>query len=108
MFNKTIISNILIIGSALLATCALNATAAEKKVDDMTCKEFISLNPETMSPVAFWIYNDDDELKGGDYVSLEETTTIAVPMTIKLCKDNPESKIKKFESDVKKEISKID
>ncbi|HEY2455309.1 MAG TPA: acid-activated periplasmic chaperone HdeB [Scandinavium sp.] len=106
MLNKYLSSNLAIIATALLSTCTLSAVAAEKPAKDMTCQEFVDLNPQTMSPVAFWVFNDDQEMKGGDYVSLQETDTIAVPLTLKLCKDKPQSKISEFKNDVKKEIKK--
>ncbi|MBB1202477.1 acid-activated periplasmic chaperone HdeB [Enterobacteriaceae bacterium 89] len=106
MLNKYFTANLSIVVGALLSTCALSAIAADKTPKDMTCQEFISLNPQLMSPVAYWVYNDDEQFKGGDYVSLQETDTIAVPLTLKLCKDKPQSKIKDFKDEVKQEIKK--
>jgi hypothetical protein len=106
MKNKYMSSNVAIVVAALLSSCVLSATAAQKTPNDMTCQEFVDLNPQTMSPVAFWVYNDDEQMKGGDYVSLQETDTIAVPLTLKLCKDKPQSKIKDFKDEVKQEIKK--
>ncbi len=33
----------------------------------MSCQEFVDLNPQTMAPVAFWVLNEDEDFKGGDY-----------------------------------------
>ncbi|MRS14575.1 acid-resistance protein [Enterobacteriaceae bacterium RIT691] len=106
MLNKYFVANLAIVASALVSSCAVNAIAADKKSNDITCQEFVDLNPQTMSPVAFWVYNDDQKLKGGDYVSLQETETVAVPLTLQLCKDKPQAKIKDFTDKVKGEIKK--
>lgn len=49
--------------------------------------EFIDLNPQTMAPVAFWVLNEDEDFKGGDYVTFDETVTTAVPLTVEICKN---------------------
>lgn len=68
--------------------------------------EFIDLNPQTMAPVAFWVLNEDEDFKGGDYVDYNETVTTAVPLTVELCKKHPQSELSKIKDEIKKELSK--
>ena len=53
----------------------------------MNCQEFIDLNPQTMAPVAFWVLNEDEDFKGGDYVDDNETVTTAVPRPLNFVKN---------------------
>ncbi len=70
------------------------------------CQEFVDLNPQTMAPVAFWVLNEDEDFKGGDYVDFQETETTAVPLAVELCKKNPQSELSKIKDEIKKELSK--
>ncbi|AUY00198.1 acid-resistance protein [Salmonella enterica subsp. enterica serovar Senftenberg] len=72
----------------------------------MSCQEFVDLNPQTMAPVAFWVLNEDEDFKGGDYVDFQETETTAVPLAVELCKKNPQSELSKIKDEIKKELSK--
>lgn len=83
--------------AAVLFLGAANVNAAETAAStnpkDMTCQEYIDLNPKAMMPVAFWAINEDTLYKGGDTVDFDEVNTVAVPELIKLCQQKPESKL---------------
>ena len=94
---------------SLIAIAALSAsvniasaeTLNENIPENMTCKEFVDMNPKAMMPVAFWVINKDTDFKGGDYVDWHEVGTTSVPLLIKICKENPESKLKQWINDIK-------
>jgi len=94
---------------ALLSIAALCAsvniagakTLNENIPENMTCKEFVDMNPKAMTPVAFWVINKDTDFKGGDYVDWHEVDTASVPLLIKICKENPQSKLEKWINDIK-------
>lgn len=107
--NKYTLSTIGIFAAALLTSVSVNAAdnaKTEVTPKNMTCQEFIDLNPQTMAPVAFWVLNEDEDFKGGDYVDYQETVTTAVPLTIDVCKKNPQSELSKIKNEIKKELSK--
>ncbi|GKX50884.1 HdeA/HdeB family chaperone [Budvicia aquatica] len=68
--------------------------------DGMTCKQFINLDPQAATPVAFWVLNSYSEYKGGDYVALNEVDTMLTPQLIKLCKENPDKKLTDMKQDI--------
>ncbi|WP_436859637.1 acid-activated periplasmic chaperone HdeB [Citrobacter tructae] len=104
--NKFSLATIGIFTAALLTSVSVNAAADKAKTEvtpkNMTCQEFIDLNPQTMAPVAFWYLNEDEDFKGGDYVDFQETVTTAVPLTIDVCKKNPQSELSKIKDEIKK------
>ncbi|ADO47327.1 acid-resistance protein [[Enterobacter] lignolyticus SCF1] len=106
MINKFTLSTAGIFAAAVLATASVSAVSKDVTPKNMNCQEFIDLNPQTMAPVAFWMLNEDEDFKGGDYVDFHETETTAVPLTIELCKKNPQSPLKNIKDEVKKELKK--
>ena len=60
---------------------------------DMTCQEYIDLNPKAMTPVAFWVVNKDTQYKEGDFVDMEDVETVSAPMLLEICHAKPESKL---------------
>lgn len=97
--------------SAILLSTALlfSATAAqaeENTPENMTCAEFINLNPKAMSPVALWMLQDKTVYRGGDTVSLNETTTVGVPQLIQFCKEKPQEKVYSFKEKLHALLSK--
>lgn len=87
--------------AVLLFTTTPPLFASSTTPAEMTCKEFLDLNPKSMTPVAFWILNQDTQYKKGDNVDFQEVDTIYTPKIIDICKKSPEKKV----SDVKKDIS---
>mgnify|MGYP003613046776 FL=1 len=108
--NKFSLSTAGILVAALLTSVSVNAATDNAKTEvtpkGMNCQEFIDLNPQTMAPVAFWVLNEDEDFKGGDFVDYNETITTAVPLTIEMCKKNPQSELSKIKAEIKKELSK--
>lgn len=99
--------NILCKTLVALAACAASgsmAYAAKAHVhtpEDMTCKEFIDMNPKAMTPVALWVLNQNTQYKGGDYVDWQEVDTLSVPRLINICKSKPESRLKQWINDIR-------
>lgn len=92
----------------VMALFILNSSAtiaAEKKPEttpeNMTCQEYLDMNPKAMTPVAFWALNNETVYKGGDTVDWNETDTISVPKLIKICQAKPESKIMQWVKDIR-------
>ncbi len=106
MINKFTLSTVGIFASALLATAGVSAVAKEVTPRNMSCQEFIDLNPQTMAPVAFWMLNKDVNFKGGDFVDFNETETTAVPLTLEICKKHPQSTLQEIKGAVKSELKK--
>ncbi|EBZ4173469.1 acid-activated periplasmic chaperone HdeB [Salmonella enterica subsp. enterica serovar Enteritidis] len=108
--NKFSLATAGIIVAALVTSVSVNAATDTTKTNvtpkGMSCQEFVDLNPQTMAPVAFWVLNEDEDFKGGDYVDFQETETTAVPLTVELCKKNPQSELSKIKDEIKKELSK--
>lgn len=73
----------------------------ERGSKDMSCKEFVDLNPKAMTPVAFWVLNRDTDFKGGDYVDWNEVDEISVPKLVKICNQKPESKLSQWINEIK-------
>jgi len=82
-------------GLTFLALSNSTAALAADKVtpEDMTCLEFINLDPQAMLPVSWWMQHQETIYKGGDTVSLTETDTTSIPQLLELCKKNPQEKI---------------
>lgn len=84
--------NIALTGLLLLCRdnlCSYTCTTAKATgttPSDMTCKEFLDLNPKSFTPVVYWVLNDDTQYKKGDYVDLHETDTIVTPKVVEVCK----------------------
>ncbi|WP_145515915.1 acid-activated periplasmic chaperone HdeB [Yersinia aleksiciae] len=85
---------------SLTAISTVFAASSPTTPSDMTCKEFLDLNPKSMTPVAFWIINQDTHYKKGDTVDFQEVDTLYTPKVIDMCKKSPDKKI----SEMKKEI----
>lgn len=99
--NKLVKSIIAITVFSSTVTLAHSEKLNENIPQDMTCKEFVDMNPKAMTPVAFWIINKDTQFKGGDYVDWHEVNAISVPRLIDICKSNPESKLEKWINDIR-------
>lgn len=69
--NKFSLATAGIIVAALVTSVSVNAATDTTKTNvtpkGMSCQEFVDLNPQTMAPVAFWVLNEDEDFKGGDY-----------------------------------------
>ncbi len=85
-------------GLTFLALSSSPAALAADKVtpEDMTCLEFINLDPQAMMPVAWWMQHQETVYKGGDTVSLTELDTTSIPQLLELCKKNPQEKLYSF------------
>lgn len=106
MINKFTLSTVGIFATAILATASVSAVAKDVTPNNISCQEYIDLNPQTMAPVAFWMLNKDVDFKGGDYVDFNETETTAVPLTLEICKKHPQSALKDIKDTVKNELKK--
>lgn len=84
----------IIIAAAAMAT-TINSAFAEPETtpQNMTCREFMDMNPKYMTPIAFWVVNKNTDFKGGDYVHWHEVETIAVPKIFKQCQKAPATKL---------------
>ncbi|CNI06603.1 MULTISPECIES: acid-activated periplasmic chaperone HdeB [Yersinia] len=98
MLYKTFPSIIIVTALLAIITSAF-AASSPTTPKDMTCKEFLDLNPKSMTPVAFWILNEDTQYKKGDNVDFQEIDTVYTPKIIDSCKKSPDKKV----TDVKKE-----
>lgn len=85
-------------GLTFLALASSPAAVAAEKVtpENMTCLEFINLNPQAMLPVAWWMKHQETIYKGGDTVSLSETDTTSIPQLLEICKQHPQEKLYSF------------
>ncbi|EHJ4093292.1 acid-activated periplasmic chaperone HdeB [Escherichia fergusonii] len=82
--------------AALSLVNAQSALAASEMPKDMSCQEFINLNPKAMTPVAWWMLHEETVYKGGDTVTLNETDLTQIPQVIEYCKKNPEKNLYTF------------
>ncbi|EDJ1003494.1 acid-resistance protein [Salmonella enterica] len=71
--------------NALASQKTISTHVNEKIPGDMTCREFIHMNPKAMAPVIFWVINRNSDLKKGSFVDWREVETIMVPKMIKQC-----------------------
>lgn len=93
--------NIALTGLLLSAAAtSFAATSTATTPSDMTCQEFLDLNPKSLTPVVYWVLNDDTQYKHGDYVDLHETDTIVTPKVVEVCKKSPESKLSEIKQDI--------
>ncbi|MFL1906479.1 HdeA/HdeB family chaperone [Plesiomonas shigelloides] len=76
-------------GASFAATAPAAATPAPQ---DMTCKDFLLLNPKAQTPMAFWVANYDTDYKHGDYVNAQVVGSIT-PMIIQECQKHPEKTV---------------
>ncbi|MGG7670498.1 acid-activated periplasmic chaperone HdeB [Yersinia sp. J1] len=82
------------------ATASFAAATSPTTPADMSCKEFIDLNPKSFTPVVFWMLNDDTQYKKGDFVDYQEIDTVVTPKVFELCKKSPEKKVSDFKQDI--------
>lgn len=106
MINKFSLATAGVFAAAVLATASVGAVAKEMTPKNMNCQQYIDLDPQALVPVTFWMLNEDEDFKGGDYVDFQETETTAVPLTLDMCKKQPKSELTKIKDEVKKELSK--
>ncbi|CFR05429.1 acid-resistance protein [Yersinia kristensenii] len=97
MFYKSL-PNIAI--ATLLLTTMTPVFASSTTPTEMTCKEFLDLNPKSMTPVAFWILNEDTQYKKGDNVDFQEVDTVYTPKVIDICKKSPDKKVSAVKKDI--------
>jgi acid stress chaperone HdeB len=92
----------IIIAAAAMAT-TINSAFAEQETtpQNMTCREFMDMNPKSMTPIAFWVVNRNTDFKGGDYVHWKEVETVAVPKIFKQCQKTPTAKLGELTPTVK-------
>ncbi|MBB1200613.1 acid-activated periplasmic chaperone HdeB [Enterobacteriaceae bacterium 89] len=83
-------------GAAALLLLSCSAFASQTTTEEMTCQEFVNLNPRAMLPVAWWMLHEETIYKGGDTVSLNETDLTQVPQILDFCKAHPEQKVYSF------------
>ena len=99
---KNICKSFLVIATFTTSIGMAHAEKLNENIpQDMTCKEFVDMNPKAMRPVAFWIISKDTQFKGGDYVDWHEVDTTSVPLLIKICKSKPESKLQQWINDIR-------
>ncbi|MGB7803848.1 acid-activated periplasmic chaperone HdeB [Buttiauxella sp.] len=85
--------------TAIISVAALSGSmnsafaVQETTPKNMTCQEFIDMNPKYMTPVAFWVVNRNTDFKGGDYVHWQEVETVSVPKIVKQCQKTPKAKL---------------
>ncbi|WP_442865626.1 acid-activated periplasmic chaperone HdeB [Buttiauxella sp. WJP83] len=100
MKNKVFIS--LIVSAGALSGSMNSAFAAQETTpQNMTCQEFINMNPKYMTPIAFWVVNKDTDFKGGDYVHWQEVETVSVPRIYKQCQKTPKAKLGELTHSIK-------
>ncbi|MGG4607594.1 HdeA/HdeB family chaperone [Providencia sp. Me31A] len=93
--KKLLISTCLI----TMSTLAFNAAASDKTAstpENMTCKEYVDLNPKSWAPVALWVTSQDTQFKNGDWVALSEQSVAEAPLIIEFCKKNPEGTLQDY------------
>ncbi|MBS0057055.1 acid-activated periplasmic chaperone HdeB [Yersinia sp. Marseille-Q3913] len=94
---------------AILSFAAINtvfAASSPTTPSDMTCKEFLDLNPKSMTPVAFWIINQDTHYKKGDTLDFQEVDTIYTPKVIDVCKKTPDKKVAEMKKEIEEATNK--
>ncbi|MCB5320925.1 acid-activated periplasmic chaperone HdeB [Yersinia intermedia] len=99
MLYKSLL-NIVIVITTFLTISTVFAASSPTTPTDMTCKEFLDLNPKSMTPVAFWIINKDTKYKEGDSIDLQEIDTVYTPKIIDICKKSPDKKITNMKKDI--------
>ncbi|CFQ59121.1 acid-resistance protein [Yersinia frederiksenii] len=94
------LANIMIATALFTTVTPVFSAPSPTTPKDMTCKEFLDLNPKSMTPVAFWILNEDTQYKKGDNVDFQEIDTVYTPKIIDICKKSPDKKL----SEIKKTL----
>ncbi|CNI83787.1 acid-activated periplasmic chaperone HdeB [Yersinia mollaretii] len=102
MLYKSLLNIIIAILSFVAISTAFAASSPTTPAD-MTCKEFLDLNPKSMTPVAFWVINKDTQFKKGDAVDFQEIDTVYTPKIMDMCKKSPDKKVAAM-SDMRKEM----
>lgn len=93
--NKLLASACVIVTSAL----SFNVFAADKIAstpENMTCKEYVDLNPKSWAPVALWVTSQDTQFKSGDWVALSEQSVAEAPLILDFCKKKPEGTLQDY------------
>ncbi|EMV2988947.1 acid-activated periplasmic chaperone HdeB, partial [Klebsiella pneumoniae] len=86
----------LVLTVAATTFCLMTSPAfavEETTPQNMTCQEFMDMNPKSMTPVAFWVVNRNTDFSGGDYVDWHEVETVSVPKMLQECHKNPAAKL---------------
>ncbi|MCB5312174.1 acid-activated periplasmic chaperone HdeB [Yersinia intermedia] len=99
MLYKSLL-NIVIVITTFLTISTVFAASSPTTPTDMTCKEFLDLNPKSMTPFAFWIINKDTKYKEGDSIDFQEIDTVYTPKIIDICKKSPDKKITNMKKDI--------
>ncbi len=82
----------LVLTVAATTFCLMTSPAfavEETTPQNMTCQEFMDMNPKSMTPVAFWVVNRNTDFSGGDYVDWHEVETVSVPKMLQECHRTP-------------------
>ncbi|EMT6575921.1 TPA: ABC transporter substrate-binding protein [Providencia rettgeri] len=93
--RKVIISSVLL----AVSTISFNSMAADKNTvtpENMTCQQFINLDPQSWAPIALWVTNQETQFKGGDYVALTEQSIAEAPQIVEFCKKKPEGTLQDY------------
>lgn len=99
MLYKSLLNIVIVITTFLTISTVFSASSPTTPTD-MTCKEFLDLNPKSMTPVAFWIINKDTKYKEGDSIDFQEIDTVYTPKIIDICKKSPDKKITNMKKDI--------
>ncbi|EMM5727829.1 TPA: acid-activated periplasmic chaperone HdeB [Klebsiella pneumoniae] len=95
----------LVLTVAATTFCLMTSPAfavEETTPQNMTCQEFMDMNPKSMTPVAFWVVNRNTDFSGGDYVDWHEVETVSVPKMLQECHKNPAAKLGDLSAAIKK------
>ena len=95
----------LVLTAAATTFCLMTSPAfavEETTPQNMTCQEFMDMNPKSMTPVAFWVVNSNTDFSGGDYVDWHEVETVSVPKMLQECHKNPAAKLGDLSAVIKK------
>ena len=95
----------LVLTVAATTFCLMTSPAfavEETTPQNMTCQEFMDMNPKSMTPVAFWVVNRNTDFSGGDYVDWHEVETVSVPKMLQECHKNPAAKLGDLSAIIKK------
>ena len=95
----------LVLTVAATTFCLMTSPAfavEETTPQNMTCQEFMDMNPKSMTPVAFWVVTRNTDFSGGDYVDWHEVETVSVPKMLQECHKNPAAKLGDLSAVIKK------
>lgn len=86
---------------ALMGTISFATSAAEQvntalTPENMSCQEYIDLNPQSWAPIAMWMTNQTTQFKGGDFVSLSQQSIAEVPLIVNFCQSHPNQSLKDY------------